>query len=202
MSSWRVAPAVKALLQEANRRAPSRSKVHDGTIGDTAHSRRRSDHNPDEQGWVYAGDLTDDDAAGIDCRELARQIVARKDRRVKYLIHEGQIVSGNAGPRPWVWRAYSGANGHFKHLHVSVLAEHRNDTSPWWDPPTTPASSQEDDIMFTFVDPATRRHYLRDGGDTIWLRKQEDAQEMAAKGVRQFELSAETAAELVKAAER
>lgn len=147
MTSWRVAPAVLALFKQADLQAPKRDDDADGTIGDTSHAARKSDHNPDAQGWVYAGDLTDDDASGIDCREIARQIVERRDRRVKYLIHEGRMVSSYATSRypAWTWRPYSGVNGHFKHLHVSVLPTWRNDTSPWWAPPATP--DEEDDEL-------------------------------------------------------
>lgn len=164
MSSWRVAPAIKVLFTEANLRAPSRSKAHDGTIGDQAHAARTSDHNPAADGYVYAGDLTDDDAAGIDCRALASQIVARKDRRVKYLISEGRMVSsypvmkdGKVAHPAWTWRTYTGTNGHFKHLHVSVLPKWRNDTSPWWDAPA--AAPQEEDDMKT--------ECYRDGTDLV-----------------------------------
>lgn len=145
MSDWRVAPAIKALFAQANMLAPGRDKSRDGTIGDQAHAARKSDHNPDAAGWVYAGDLTNDDAAGIDCRQIAHQIVMRKDRRVKYLIHEGRMVSSYpTGDYPaWVWRPYRGINGHFGHLHVSVLPGWRNDTSPWW----TPATPDEEDVM-------------------------------------------------------
>lgn len=143
MTDWRVAPAVKALFSQANILAPTRDKSYDGTIGDARHRASKSDHNPTPAGWVLAGDLTDDDAAGIDCREIARQIVARRDRRVKYLIHEGRICSGANGPKPWQWRPYSGPNRHVKHLHVSVLDQWRNDTSPWW----TPAARDEEDEM-------------------------------------------------------
>jgi hypothetical protein len=139
--SWRVAPAVLAIFRQADLQAPSRNKASDGTVSSAKHRQQNpnSDHDPDSAGWVYAGDLTDDDASGIDCREIARQIVARKDRRVKYLISEGRIVSSySTRTRPaWQWGPYSGPNGHFKHLHVSVRKEWRGDTSPWWVMPST-----------------------------------------------------------------
>lgn len=143
----RVAPAVLALFKQADLQAPERNDASDGAASSARHRQQNpnSDHDPDASGWVYAGDLTDDDASGIDCREIARQIVARRDRRVKYLIHEGRMVSSypTSQCKAWTWRPYSGPNGHFKHLHVSVLKEWRNDTSPWW---TARQVDQEDDM--------------------------------------------------------
>lgn len=168
LTRWRAAPAITALFTQANLLAPDRYKEADGIIGDTAHSSRTSDHNPAPDGFVYAGDLSDDDEAGIDCREIARQIVERRDRRVKYLISEGRMVrsypllrDGRVVTPAWTWTTYSGPNGHFKHLHVSVLAAWRNDTSPWWVPPAPPAEpAQEDDDMYQLLETTdTKRLY-------------------------------------------
>lgn len=173
MSSWRVAPAAKALLKQADLIAPHRDRSRDGTIGDSSHAARRSDHNPTPDGWVYASDLTGDVRAGIDCREIARQIVARRDRRVKYLIHEGRMVSSypatvNGVRYPaWTSRPYNGPNGHFAHLHLSVVAQWRNDTSPWWTPSAT---SDEEELD---VDENTLRRIIGEEIDkrvTILLR--------------------------------
>jgi hypothetical protein len=139
--SWRPAPSVKAALAEADRRWPARSRASDGVIGDELHSSRESDHNPDARGIVHAFDLTADPAHGVDCDRLAATLVARRDRRVRYLIWERLIVLGPwsdavmAGRSvPWQWRPYDGSNPHTKHMHVSVgyNAQPENDTSPWW----------------------------------------------------------------------
>jgi hypothetical protein len=149
--SWRVAPAVLAIFRQADLQSPDRNKASDGTISSARHRQQNpnSDHDPDSAGWVYAGDLTDDDASGIDCREIARQIVARKDRRVKYAISEGRIVSSYSTKtrRAWQWGPYDGPNGHFKHLHVSVLKEWRSDTSPWWAMPSTSIADDKEFVM-------------------------------------------------------
>jgi hypothetical protein len=130
--SWRVAPAVLAIFRQADLQAPDRNDASDGTISSSRHRQQNpnSDHDPDGAGWVYAGDLTDDDASGIDCREIARQIVARKDRRVKYCLVPGtrvlcadlrwrpieDLLPGDDligfdeyGPRPNTLKAHAGA---------------------------------------------------------------------------------------------
>lgn len=117
-ASWRVARSLEVLREQVNRRAPNRRRNHDGTIGDTAHASRTSDHNPNSAGVVTALDLTHDSASGCDCGAFASALVASKDPRIKYLIFRGQIVSSKV--QPWKWRPYKGANAHMAHLHISV----------------------------------------------------------------------------------
>src|SRR5688500_3284745 len=65
---WRVAKSLLTLRDEVNQAAPQRSKASDGTIGDAAHCRRQSDHNPwvrdGNIGVVTAMDITDDPTHG------------------------------------------------------------------------------------------------------------------------------------------
>lgn len=145
--SWTVAPAAKAALSEATRRWPDRDRSHDGTIGDTAHSARKSDHNPDAGGWVMAFDLSHDPAQGCDAHALVRAAVARRDPRIKYAISQGRIWAANRAGEGW--RVYGGANKHDKHAHVSIARDHRDDTSPWWValPAVRPAPTPEDEPM-------------------------------------------------------
>lgn len=49
---------------------------------------------------------------------VVNALVASRDPRIKYLIWRGQILSSQTSP--WTWRKYTGANGHFEHLHISV----------------------------------------------------------------------------------
>jgi hypothetical protein len=142
--AYTIAPAAKAALSEATHRWPRRSRACDGTIGDTAHSSRTSDHNPNEYGEVLAFDLTHDPAAGCDAHALVRAAVARRDRRIKYAISEGRIWSRARAAEGW--RPYAGSNRHDKHAHVSVDRRWRNDTSPWWATAPAQPAPREDDL--------------------------------------------------------
>lgn len=127
----RITKSLDKLRSQVNALAPTRSKASDGWLGDTKHSMRKSDHNPEPDGTVDALDITHDPKNGVDIQRLCDAIIASKDRRVSYLICNGKIVAGNGGPKPWVKRVYTGANKHNKHLHVSVLDAHQDDTAPW-----------------------------------------------------------------------
>jgi len=120
-----VAPSLLTLLGQVNGLAPQRSKKSDGTIGDTAHATRASDHNPwvmdGGTGIVTAMDITHDPQGGCDANNLAEAIRQRRDPRVKYVIWNRQIVSSTVSP--WTWRAYAGSNPHTKHMHISVRPE-------------------------------------------------------------------------------
>jgi len=147
-------PSLIALLAEADRRAPRRRKASDGWLGDAAHRKRKSDHNPLPDGAVLARDLTHDPDAGLDAHGWARDVAARGDERVSYLISDGQIW--NPTSQAWAtyqrlraegatrrsaakaalpgWRRYTGANLHRTHAHLSIKPTKaaRNDMSPWW----------------------------------------------------------------------
>jgi hypothetical protein len=131
--SWRVAKSLTQLFAQINAKWPARSVVSDGSIGDAAHSSRTSDHNPNEAGVVCARDFTHDPAHGLDARKLAEALIASRDPRIKYIISNGEICSGIGGTKPWVWRPYTGANAHRKHMHISVRspAGLYDDQTPW-----------------------------------------------------------------------
>src|SRR5919108_1180666 len=120
--SWFLAPSLRALFAEVNRMAPRRNKASDGSIGDTSHKARKSDHNPDRSsgGVVRAIDVTHDPGGGCDCNRLASRIRDRRDPRVAYIIWNRRIMAGHGGPSPWVWRRYTGINPHNHHMHVSI----------------------------------------------------------------------------------
>lgn len=129
---WRLAKSLVVLLDQCNRKWPGRSKASDGTIGDAAHRHRPSDHNPDENGTVNALDVTHDPRSGLDSEQLAQALVRSKDRRIKYIISNKKICSGEGQSQPaWKWRPYSGANAHDHHVHVSVRKQFEDDTTPW-----------------------------------------------------------------------
>lgn len=124
MAVWRTANAIDQLRSEINLRWPDRSKKSDGTIGDAAHASRDSDHNPwvkvDGVGVVRAIDIT---AEGIDADAYAEHLRAlgkAGDPRLVgggYVIWNKRIASERQG---WAWRRYTGANGHTRHVHLSL----------------------------------------------------------------------------------
>lgn len=135
--SWRLAKSLETLRSQVNAASPQRSKASDGTIGDAAHASRSSDHNPwvkdGKTGVVTALDITHDPARGVDAGRLAESLIASRDKRIKYVISNGRIASGNDGPQPWAWRKYSGTNPHTLHVHVSVRSAkaHYDAADPW-----------------------------------------------------------------------
>ncbi len=138
--TWRLAPALVRLRQEINAAYPARVTSSDGSIGDEAHSSRTSDHNPDAAGWVRAIDVTEWDPGTptVDADDvaeaLAEHLRASRDPRVKYVIWRGRMFSSypTTSRRAWEWRPYTGPNGHFRHVHVSVQPDDRGLASAPW----------------------------------------------------------------------
>lgn len=164
---WLLAPCLKLMFDEADKRDPNRDRTSDGSIGDAAHAVRESDHNPAD-GWVCGADIDDDnDQANPGVDLLRAHLVATKDPRVKYLIRNGTIWKAyeNRGLPPWTPQVYTGLNDHSHHLHISVwnTTEARNDLSPWWPKPTPPAlpiAATEDEPMY----------FLKETGDpAVWF---------------------------------
>lgn len=128
--SWRVARSLDKLLAQINAYAPRRSKISDGSIGDTAHSSRVSDHNPDARGVVHARDFTHSPSTGFNAHAFVRRLAKDGDRRIKYLISNRQISNPSIGAGRW--RPYSGSNAHTQHAHVScVYGSLEDNTSTW-----------------------------------------------------------------------
>lgn len=111
--SWHIAPALKQMLAEVNKKWPGRSKASDGGIGNAAHSARVSDHNPNGRGSVNAYDVT---IKGINEQTLIAQ--AKKHPSVRYIIFNRRIMNRDIGS--FAPRYYSGANPHDKHVHISL----------------------------------------------------------------------------------
>ncbi|NUP11825.1 MAG: hypothetical protein HOW73_37735 [Polyangiaceae bacterium] len=101
-------PYVVSFLKGVNRDYPGRKKASDGTWGDLAHQKRKSDHNTGD-----AVDITHDPAHGADGDTIAARALA--DPNVKYVIWNHRIYNK---ARPG-WRPYHGSNPHTKHVHVS-----------------------------------------------------------------------------------
>ena len=127
---WVMPLSLQAMEAEANRIAPKRSKASDGSIGDAAHRARKSDHNPSGR-YIHAIDLTHDPKNGFDVHAHARNVAARHDSRIEYIISNGYIAERSNGFR---WVKYNGDNPHNKHAHFSIrhTATARFDTSPWF----------------------------------------------------------------------
>jgi hypothetical protein len=123
--------AVIQLREQFDDSYPSRDRASDGTIGDTRHAARPSDHNPDANGWVRAIDI-DRDVSGRAKPDLMPDIAdqirllckSKREKRISYIIFDGRIASSQ---KSWEWRTYTGANKHNHHMHVSFTKEADND---------------------------------------------------------------------------
>jgi hypothetical protein len=134
-TEWRVAKSLLTLRATVDAAWPRRNKASDGTIGDASHAARDSDHNP----WVKDGligvvtaiDITHDPVSGADANGIVAALVASRDRRIKYIIWNRQII--NSSVSPWIWRTYRGRNPHTGHFHVSVSSSKTlfDDTASW-----------------------------------------------------------------------
>lgn len=120
-----LAPSLAQLRSEINARWPARDKGSDGWVGDTSHSARKSDHNPDYAagGVVRAIDVDKD---GINVDALLGWVLA--DARAANVIWNRRIWIRGVG-----WRPYTGANGHTHHVHISIRhgAASERSTAPW-----------------------------------------------------------------------
>ena len=121
MPKPKLSNAAEQLRSEINTKYSNRDKRSDGWIGDTAHNARKSDHNPDKQGWVRAIDIDSDLVKGSSkeswlLAEQIKTIALKGDKRISYVIHQHRIASPL---KNWVWRVYKGSNPHVSHIHIS-----------------------------------------------------------------------------------
>jgi hypothetical protein len=113
--------AGQQLREQIDDSFPDRDRKSDGWIGDARHAKAgTSDHIPDPINAIVRGLDID---ANLDSRAstsvyLADQIrqCARRDKRIKYIIHKGKIASAKS---LWIFRPYSGYNRHDSHIHIS-----------------------------------------------------------------------------------
>ena len=123
----RLSQAAIQLREQIDDAFPDRDRTSDGWIGDTRHAARKSDHNPDAQGWVRAIDI-DRDLSGKkgkpdlmpDLVDQIRALAKRSDKRIAYIIFDGKIASPR---KAWRWRPYDGINKHRHHAHISFFTE-------------------------------------------------------------------------------
>jgi len=124
----RLSKAAIQLREQIDDSFPDRDRSSDGWVGDTRHAARKSDHNPDEQGWVRAIDI-DADLFGVGVKpyimpDFADQLrvlcKSKKETRISYIIWDCRIASPILN---WKWRKYSGTNKHQHHIHISFKKE-------------------------------------------------------------------------------
>ena len=133
MPNPKLCAAGVTLRDQVNRAFPDRDRRSDGWIGDSSHSKRgsASDHNPDDNGWVRAIDvdanLSDDPKASYVFANQLR-LLARRDRRLSYIIYSGRIASRRS---LWRWRKYTGVNPHNTHIHISFTKKGDTDGRPF-----------------------------------------------------------------------
>lgn len=127
----RLSKAAVQLREQIDDSFPDRDRTSDGWIGDTRHAARKSDHNPDEQGWVRAIDVDRDlfelgkpDIMGDLVDQVRGACKTKQEKRISYIIFDGQICSKVLN---WKWRKYTGANKHNHHAHFSFKKEADND---------------------------------------------------------------------------
>jgi hypothetical protein len=128
------APAAQQALDDAFKAYPTRQgyemvwdrkakkwkkEYSDGIMGDQSHKARKSDHN---QG--NAVDIRHDVKGGSHGDTIAAYAI--RDPRTKYVIWNHRIYTPGKG-----WKRYTGTNPHTKHVHISIKAAARGDTSPW-----------------------------------------------------------------------
>ena len=127
----RLSKAASQLREQFDDNFSDRDRTSDGWIGDSRHSARKSDHNPDEQGWVRAIDI-DRDLSGKAKPDLMPdvadqlRILAKSDKRISYIIFAGKIASSTS---LWRWRTYTGINKHDHHCHISFTRKGDEDSS-------------------------------------------------------------------------
>jgi hypothetical protein len=127
--SWKLSKAAAQLREQVDDTFPNRDRRSDGTIGDSSHKNRKSDHNPDSKGWVRALDIDAnmgaDKSAAYDFANQLR-LLARRDRRLKYIIFAGRIASRRS---LWRWVRFRGINPHNTHIHISFTKKGDTDGS-------------------------------------------------------------------------
>lgn len=157
--AWRIARSLDTLLAQYNSAYPTRSKVHDGSIGDVAHSKTKSDHNPDSRGVVKARDYTATREQGDHLADAAIRTMKARGQR-GYVIWRARIA--NPSIQGGAWRKYSGANPHNKHVHVSVHTQ-VDSTSAWDLGPSGVVTTNA--ALHVDIPTATRGKYLTVDGD-------------------------------------
>lgn len=134
------APACKAALAQATALFPNRKRGAGSSDGICASPQHTSQNPTSDHETGDAVDITHDPANGCDINVLFARIIQRRDPRVKYLIFNRRILRAydKPGIPAWTWSPYTGSNPHTKHGHISIHANARNNTTPWFGLTTPP----------------------------------------------------------------
>jgi hypothetical protein len=130
----KLSKAAAQLREQIDDDFPSRSRKSDGWIADPRHfaNNPSSDHIP-RNGIVRAididADLADHPEATYALVEQIRKCAKRGDKRIKYIIYDGKIMSPILN---WKRRRYRGSNPHRSHFHVSFTTLGDNN-GKWFD---------------------------------------------------------------------
>jgi hypothetical protein len=127
----RLSKAAIQLREQFDDSYAGRLRDSDGSIGDLRHAARKSDHNPDAEGWVRAIDI-DRDLSGKAKPDLMPDLVDQVrllcksgiEKRISYIIFDGFIYSAKFR---FIKRKYTGANKHTAHAHFSFKKTADND---------------------------------------------------------------------------
>lgn len=170
------------MLAEATRISPGRRKSSDGACGDAAHAAEVSDHNPSgPNNYCHAVDVSQSTPGApfwlptygqFDAHAYARQIAARRDPRVKYIV----IGQPNGPDIIWApdhdWRQNgSYKTDHRSHAHFSFwsIPAVEQSTAPFFGTPKPP----EEDMPLNAADAKMIRDIVKQelhailGGDSL-----------------------------------
>lgn len=127
MIAWYVDPGLNTLIRQWRAWHPGAIV---GTIGDRAHQEEDSEHNPEDDGSVDAGDfMKGNGVTDADLEELAAVLAHNRDKRVFYIIWHDRIFTNMDGRAAWAWYDFDG--DYHDHVHVSVNDKYEGDASPW-----------------------------------------------------------------------
>lgn len=108
----RLAPSLISARADINVRWPNRDRTSDGWIGDAAHMRIASDHNPNDRGVVDAIDVDQD---GIHVPTVVAGFMLHP--ATNYVICNRRYYGSENRFRPTV---YTGNDPHTSHIHESI----------------------------------------------------------------------------------
>jgi hypothetical protein len=204
--TWRTARSLDTAVNQLNQLAPHRSKISDGSIGDTTHSSRESDHNPDEYDIVRARDYTHDPINGADMNKFAYALMT--DERTKYVIWDDEFYdrdsTGRIRVRPYIEVNPIRQNLHKHHLHHSVVSDRRADSTALWGAfrsgtqAPQPSVNQEDEMFLLIQNIQTGTLGLFGPGFAEQIKTAEDHAALKGAGIKEVRISNDLFDRMVK----